>query len=151
MSVEIALSLLLPLKDPPSRLLIEADLEPVQGSRFQPTGFPDLGAAVFETREGTRLLVESAQSMANRLEGTLWDEANGSLRIPGLSYVKVVKDDKYLTSSVTEAHRLNSPYILESKDKEFYGQLRKELDAMAEGPINRKILAATLRSEEHTS
>ncbi len=144
MTPDASLSPLLPPKDPPARLLIEADLKPAQGSRFQPTGFPDLGAAVFETREGTRLLVESAQSMANRLEGTLWDEANGSLRIPGLSYVKVVKDDKYLTSSVTEAHRLNSPYILESKDKEFYGQLRKELDAMAEGPINRKILAATL-------
>lgn len=27
------------------RLLIEAELVPVQGSRFQPTGFPDLGAA----------------------------------------------------------------------------------------------------------
>ncbi len=27
------------------RLLIEAELKPVQGSRFQPTGFPDLGAA----------------------------------------------------------------------------------------------------------
>lgn len=149
MTPDAALSVLLPPKDPPARLLIEADLKPAQGSRFQPTGFPDLGAAVFETREGTRLLVESAQSMANRLEGTLWDEASGGLRIPGLSYVKVVKDNKFLTSSVIEAHRLNSPYILESKDKSFkdksfFEQLRTELDAMDEGPINRKILAATL-------
>ncbi len=144
MSTDAVLSLLLPPKDPPARLLIEADLKPAQGSRFQPTGFPDLGAAVFETREGTRLLIESAQSMANRLEGTLWDEASGGLRILGLSYVKVMQGDKFLTSSLIEAHRLNSPYILESKDKSFYDQLRKELDALAEGPINRKILAATL-------
>jgi len=144
MTIDSALSLLTPPKGPPSRLLIEADLKPAQGSRFQPTGFPDLGAAVFETREGTRLLVESAQSMANRLEGTLWDEASERLRIPGLSYVKVMQGDTFLTSSLTEAHRLNSPYILESKDKSFYEQLRKELDAMGDGPINRKVLAATL-------
>jgi CRISPR-associated protein Csb1 len=31
------------LKDAP-RLLIEALLKPLQGSRFQPTGFPNLGA-----------------------------------------------------------------------------------------------------------
>ena len=30
------------------RLLVEARLEPVQGTRFQPTGFPDLGAAVYD-------------------------------------------------------------------------------------------------------
>ena len=27
------------------RLLMQCDLEPLQGTRFQPTGFPDLGAA----------------------------------------------------------------------------------------------------------
>jgi CRISPR-associated protein Csb1 len=29
------------------RLLIEASLRPVQGVRFQPTGFPNLGAATY--------------------------------------------------------------------------------------------------------
>jgi len=53
------------------RLLIHADLKPVQGDRFQPTGFADLGAAIYERPDGRRmLLVESAQSMANRLEHT---------------------------------------------------------------------------------
>jgi len=42
------------------RLLIEVELRPVQGARFQPTGFPDLGAAVFDAPDGRRLLVESA-------------------------------------------------------------------------------------------
>ena len=31
------------------RLLMEARLQPAQGTRFQPTGFPDLGAAVYDT------------------------------------------------------------------------------------------------------
>ena len=30
------------------RLLIEAKLRPVQGDRFQPTGFPNLGAATYK-------------------------------------------------------------------------------------------------------
>jgi CRISPR-associated protein Csb1 len=55
-----------------------------------------------------------------------------------------MQGDKFLTSSLIEAHRLNSPYILESKDKTFYDQLRTDLAALAEGPINRKALAATL-------
>ena len=82
------------LKNAP-RLLIEADLKPVQGSRFQPTGFPNLGHAVYSAPSGggQMLLVESAQSMANHLERTLWDDANCELRGPamGLSHVRVVR------------------------------------------------------------
>jgi CRISPR-associated protein Csb1 len=141
------LSALLPSKKPaPPRLLVEARLQPVQGKRFQPTGFPDLGAAVFD--EGQRLLVESAQSMANRLEATIWDEAERELIEPlrGLSYVRVEKEGKYLTSSITEAHRLNSPYILEGKDKEkgFFQKLKKETEPLSEGPIDRRALAKIL-------
>jgi CRISPR-associated protein Csb1 len=99
-------------------LLLEVPLKVRQGHRFQPTGFPDLGAAEFDTREGRSLLVESAQSMANRLEAVCWDDSANDLIEPlrGLSYVRVLlpaKDNKqeFLTSSVLEAHRLNSPYI----------------------------------------
>ena len=58
------------------RLLIEARLKPVQGTRFQPTGFPNLGHAVYDSPDGQgrTVLVESAQSMANRLETVCWDE-----------------------------------------------------------------------------
>jgi CRISPR-associated protein Csb1 len=97
------------------RLLIEADLKPVQGSRFQPTGFPDLGAATFKRPDGTSmLLVESAQSMANRLEEVCWDKAKNKIVdvLEGLSHVVVDLDNGQTTSSILEAHRLNSGYLI---------------------------------------
>lgn len=97
------------------RLLIEAKLKPLAGTRFQPTGFPDLGPAAYNLPDGTpMLLVESAQSMANRLEVVCWEAATGELVTPlsGLPYVAVVDGDgKALTNSILEAHRLNSAYI----------------------------------------
>ena len=127
-------------------LLFEVSLKVRQGYRFQPTGFPDLGAAEFDTPPGRSLLVESAQSMANRLEAVCWDESTNDLIEPlrGLSYVKVLREGKYLTSSITDSHRLNSPYILESKDKEFFTELQKELGGLEKGPIDRKVLAQKL-------
>src|SRR5450755_4376370 len=83
------------LKSAP-RILIEAALKPVQGSRIQPTGFPDLGAALYDVPDGDNgtiptLLVESAQSMANRLESVCWDEATNDIAatLKGLPYVRV--------------------------------------------------------------
>jgi CRISPR-associated protein Csb1 len=127
-------------------LLFEIPLKVRQGHRFQPTGFPDLGAAEFDTPNGRSLLVESAQSMANRLEAVCWDESADDLTAPlrGLSYVKVMREDKYLTSSTTDSHRLNSPYILESKDKGFFNTLQSELGVLEKGPIDRKVLARKL-------
>lgn len=131
------------LKDT-SRLLVQAELEPLQGVRFQPTGFPDLGAAVFETAGGTRLLVESPQSMANRMELTIWDAGSQELVGPckGLSYVRVNRPGgAYLTSTITESHRLNSPYILEGKDDGLYKALKDETGVLVTGAIDRKKLA----------
>jgi CRISPR-associated protein Csb1 len=106
------------LKDQP-RLLLQAKLKPIQGSRFQPTGFPDLGAAQFDGPDGRKmLLVESAQSMANRLEAVCWDGVANDwvAALKGLPCVVVKdKDGKSLTNSVLEAHRLNSPYITNAK------------------------------------
>src|SRR5262249_58672685 len=61
------------------RILIEVALKPVAGTRIQPTGFPDLGPAVYDAPDGNggtvpTLLVESAQSMANPLEAVCWGE-----------------------------------------------------------------------------
>lgn len=137
-----------PLASEP-RLLIEADLQPIQGSRFQPTGFPDLGAAEYDGPDGSTrmLLVESAQSMANRLETVCWDEAQQDWVEPlqGLPYVKVMDEGgEFLTNSVLEAHRLNSPYILESKTSPVLEMLQGELAQMEDGRVDIKKLAATL-------
>lgn len=130
-----------------ARLLLEVPLRPVQGRRFQPTGFPDLGAATYQAGGTACLLVESAQSMANRIETTIWDDGNNSLNEPaqGLSYVRINDGQgQYLTSSIVEAHRINSPYILEGTDRSFFTRLREEFSVMETGPIDRNKLAATL-------
>lgn len=130
------------------RILLEVDLKPVQGSRFQPTGFPDLGAADYQAPDGTRmLLVESAQSMANRLEAVCWDEASDDWIVPlrGLPYVAVLDDkDELITNSILEAHRLNSPYILEGKDKSFLEHLKSELGGLEKGRVDLQRLAQVL-------
>lgn len=132
------------------RLLMEVPLKPVQGSRFQPTGFPDLGAATFKgfDAEGNSvdcLLVESAQSMANRLETVCWDEGCNRLVDPldGLPYVTATLPDGTVTDSIREAHRLNSPYIASSKAKEF-DTIKKEIGFEANKPFDRRKLAAAL-------
>ena len=107
------------------RILITAALEPVAGTRIQPTGFPDLGAAVYDDPHGVpTLLVESAQSMANRLEAVCWDDAADGLvpELAGLPYIKVkiagIGDGSDTTSSLLEFHRLNSPYIMSGVTKD---------------------------------
>jgi CRISPR-associated protein Csb1 len=143
------------LKNSP-RLLVEARLKPLQGTRFQPTGFPNLGAAEYERPDGVKmLLVESAQSMANHLEGycrttgqpICWDPVADDWVKPliGLPVVKVVdKKGGPLTNSVLEAHRINSPYILEGKDKSVFNVLKEQLAEMEEGAVDIRKLASTL-------
>lgn len=101
------------LDDEP-RLLIEAELRPVQGHRFQATDFPDLGPAVYSGPDGTQmLLIESAQSVANRLESVCWNNLSDEIVPPlrGLSHIVVILESGR-TSSIQEAHRLNSPHIV---------------------------------------
>lgn len=133
------------LNDEP-RLLLEAKLKPIAGTRFQPTGFPDLGAAQYKLPDNTEMmLVESAQSMANRLEAVCWDTDDWVAPLKGLPCVVVTNEaGDVLTNSVLEAHRLNSPYILESKDKSFLEALKKELAVGDLAPVNLKLLAKTL-------
>lgn len=113
------------------RVVLTARLKPLIGTRFQPTGFPNLGAAEYQLpsdRNGKRvkcLLVESPQSIANHLERTIWDDANDDLLPPfkGLPYVRATVDGS-TTDSIQEAHRLNSPYLVEG--------LKGQLMALAE-------------------
>lgn len=132
--------------DKVSRLLLTVPLRPVQGDRFQPTGFPSLGAATYQTREGPKLLVESAQSMANRLEATCWDTARNKpvAALDGISHVTVTRKNAFLTDSMLESHRINSPYLLQGEDKQFINRIKEDLGGLEEGPIDRKKLAEVL-------
>lgn len=117
------------------RQLIDVPLEPVSGSRFQPTGFPDIGAATFKRPQRSNgelawsesLLLESAQSMANHLEAVGWPSWSTEPHeaLAGLPYVRVVDaDGTYLTSSRVEAHRLASAFV---KDSTLDGRDMKEV------------------------
>jgi len=136
----------LSILDNTHRLLFSIPLVPLQGRRFQPTGFPGLGAATFQTNDGQCLLVESAQSMANRLELASWDEVNQDIKdeLKGLSHVRVMRNGKFLTDTVLESHRINSPYLLEGSDKTFFNALKADLGGLEEGPIDRLKLAEAL-------
>ena len=134
------------------RILLTVPLRPIQGNRFQPTGFPDLGAATFNAPmldgdAAACLLVESPQSMANRLELTIWDAGNNEIKdfAKGMSYVRVVTESGgYLTSSIEEAHRLNSVYIENGNDKKFHRLLAEEMEYSEKNPINRKKFVETV-------
>ncbi len=131
-----------------SRVLVEADLKPVQGTRFQPTGFPDLGAATYTTPSGKEmLLVESVQSMANRLEEVCWNDIEAKLvpELEGLPYVAVFdQNGREITNSILESHRVNSPYILEGDDKSFFEMLQSELSVLSKGRVDLKHFAEVL-------
>lgn len=131
------------------RLLLEANVKPVAGDRFQPTGFADLGAAEYNSPLGIKmLLVESAQSVANRLEKTCLD-GDGPDIDPALVGIPYVEGEltggpqgTIRTSSLVEAHRIASPYFL--LNNEFRERLRKEMSYEPKGHLNWKTIYATL-------
>lgn len=138
-----------------SRQVFTVPLHPLAGDRFQPTGFPDLGAAVYE-RPGPggnwerAILVESAQSMANHLEAIGWDEgAQAPVRaLDGLGWVRVLAagDGRFLTSSRLEAHRLASAFV---KDSTLNGcgmrdVIRERLDLRDDTPLSPRHIAAAV-------
>lgn len=140
------------------KLLVEVSLEPVQGSRFQPTGFPSLGPAEFTTTKNgqktSSLLVESAQSMANRLEEVcLNDPKNGLNEVLEGMPVVVVKNerDEFMTNSILEAHRLNSSYMLEGDDKTLFDAIINELNIKDDEAVDiSKLAKFALRYDPNT-
>jgi len=100
------------------RVLITAALTLTKRHFLQPTGFPDIDACIYRDKEGRRwCLVESEQSMSNRLEAVsmkspgVWVDD-----LKGLPLIAVKnKDDDLLATNLTEPHRLASSYVLESK------------------------------------
>lgn len=121
-----------------ARVLFQAQLRPLQGTRFQPTGFPDIGASTYRLPDGTEMLiVESQQSIANRLEAVCWDEAKDDLvpELAGMPYVRVEQNGSFLTSSILEAHRLNSVYIEKS---DAFEKIRQAIGHEEKRPVDRK-------------
>lgn len=110
-----------------NRQYVEVELRSVPSPRFQPTGFPDLGPAEFVAWDPGKgdggewvpsLLVDSAQSMANRLEAVGWGPDDRPVsELAALPYVEVVAaaDGTHLTSSRVEAHRLASAFVLDAR------------------------------------
>ena len=131
------------------RAVLAVGLAPLTGSRIQPTGFPDLGAAEFETGDGQKaLIVESAQSMANRLEATTWDDARADqpAELAMLPYVRIVDQDQgFLSSSRLEAHRLASAYIMEGKVDGVVGEqwLEGQFGIVKGRPLDYRAIART--------
>jgi len=137
-----------------TRYIYDVELAPLFGSRFQPTGFPDIGAATFtryeDGREVDALLVESVQSMANRLEATAWDSAENRPvdAVSGLPWVRVVraKTGEFLTSSRLEAHRLASPFVHTAtlNGEPMVDVIKERLALTEDTPLNYRAMAAAV-------
>lgn len=98
---------------------IKATLVPQDGKPYiQPTGFPDIGACIFKDAQGqVRCLIESEQSMTNRLEGVCMTDA-GDWADPWKALPLIEVQDRSgqrIATNLTEPHRIASSYILEGK------------------------------------
>ena len=85
--------------------------------------------------------------MANRLEAVCWDESASDLIEPlrGLSYVKVNDSSgAFLTSSVLEAHRLNSAYIEKAQQPGCHALIEREIGVAKNRPIDRSKFVKTV-------
>jgi CRISPR-associated protein Csb1 len=140
-----------------ARTTFQIALQPVSGpgGKFQPTGFPDLGAAIYQRPIGDSdwqdaLHVESPQSMANRLEATTWDLAadNQPAALDGLPYVRVeTSDGNFLTSSRIEPHRLAGAYVSDAVvgSQTFLARAKDEMGIVkGEGLLPTRVIAQTL-------
>lgn len=137
-----------------NRTRYSISLQPAVGSIFQPTGFPDVGAATFSRPVGVGdqtvecLLVESAQSMANHLESVGWDAAAKApvAALDGLPWVRVsaADDGRYLTSSRVESHRLASAFVKDSmlNGETMKGVIRERLQLHPDTPLDHRAVAA---------
>jgi CRISPR-associated protein Csb1 len=126
------------------RVVITASLKLTNGHFLQPTGFPDIDACVYRDKEGRRwCLVESEQSMANRLEAVsmkspgVWVD-----HLKGLPLIAVKNNDgDLLATNLTEPHRIASSYVLEGAflDNRPMGEFAKERIGVNNGiwPLNR--------------
>lgn len=112
---------------------IKAKLVTKDGKPYlQPTGFPDIGACIFRDAKGrVRCLIESEQSMTNRLEGVCMKDAGDWVETwKSLPLIEVQDSSgQRIATNLTEPHRIASSYILEGKNgsSDFKGILWKSI------------------------
>ncbi|MBX5494620.1 MAG: type I-U CRISPR-associated protein Cas7 [Bryobacteraceae bacterium] len=122
----------------PRRWYLRVRLNVAEGfdGRFQPTGFPNLGPALYRAMNNGAptdyLLVESAQSLANWMETMCLDPQNPcryNSDCAGIPYVVVREKDNRVdwTSSLTEPHRLASDEIVGRDDKHPFRKILRNL------------------------
>lgn len=130
------------------RLLAVVDMRPLQGERFQPTGYPDLGAAEYQAHDGKSIvLLESPQSIANHLERHCLSEDGTEFvkELSGLSMVAVEDGaGKQVTNSVLEGHRLASPYVIGMRKATDVGEAFERLDLPKESLADRAEIVKTI-------
>ncbi|MCC7010117.1 MAG: type I-U CRISPR-associated protein Cas7 [Acidobacteria bacterium] len=126
--------------------------------RFQPTGFPNLGPALYKAMNNGApadyLLVESAQSLANWMEALCLDPQKPcryNADCAGIPYVivrdTVNKSREDLTSSLTEPHRLASDELVEKakhNNRPFKTVLESLLDVNKQRPVHLPRIARRL-------
>jgi CRISPR-associated protein Csb1 len=109
------------------RVVITASLKLTNGRFLQPTGFPDIDACIYRDKEGRRwCLVESEQSMSNRLEAVCMKSPGVWVDdLKGLPLIAVKnKAHDLLATNLTEPHRIASSYILDGKRVGNTGDMR---------------------------
>ncbi|MGH8906931.1 MAG: type I-G CRISPR-associated RAMP protein Csb1/Cas7g [Egibacteraceae bacterium] len=126
----------------PHRVLATIALAPLQGRRFQPASYANLGPALFTTPDGLRCLqIDGHAAVANWLEATGWNDNRDQPHpvLEGLPFVRVTDGERPLTSSRTDSHRLASAYVLNAKTaqgQEFRARFVEECGLMPERPID---------------
>jgi len=112
------------------RIVITAGLDLANGHFLQPTGFPDIDACIYRDQAGRRwCLVESEQSMSNRLEAVCMRSPGVWVKdLEGLPLVAVRnRAGALLTTNLTEPHRIASSYVLDGKCEDGPEQLKTKV------------------------
>jgi len=129
------------LNTAPHRIYITADL--AADDLIQPVGFKDIGnVAPYRMGDHKELLIDTEAAMANWLEAPLMcepDEVTLVTPLKGLPHVRAIikenNQERILTTSLLEAHRIASYYLFGYKQKGLVipTEFGKELQAKLQG------------------
>lgn len=106
------------LRDEYPAIAFHLGLESYGPTAIQLPTYQDVGNAIYSRPDGKQNgILDTHGSMANRLEAMAWDGAKNDVIscLKKMPFVKVItKGNNFLTTSLQESHRLNSPYIFKS-------------------------------------